>query len=166
MTMLMRLIYFSRHRLDQRYDDRERAVAEILAVAVANNQRDGITGALIYDDQWFAQVLEGDEGAVSATFERILRDPRHRDVSLVTMEGVSARRYGDFAMACVGRSQDNGDLFRHYGEDDRFDPRQIRRDRLSDLIEAVVRRGPTGGPTGEQTTGEQKWTTKNATSAA
>ena len=69
-------------------------------------------------------------------------------------------------MACVFRSQDNGDLFRHYGEDDCFDPRQIRRDRLSDLIDAVVRRGPTGGPTGDQTTGEQTWTTKNATSAA
>lgn len=161
MTMLMRLIYFSRHRLDQWYDDRAHGVAEILAVAVANNRRDGITGALIHDDRWFAQVLEGDEAAVSATFERILRDPRHRDVSLVTMEGVSARRYADFAMACIGRSQDNGDLFRHYGEDEGFDPRQIRRDRLADLIEAVVRRGPTG----EQTTGEQTWTTKNATSA-
>ena len=161
-TMLMRLIYFSRHRLDQWYDDRARGVADILAVAVANNQRDGITGALIHDDRWFAQVLEGDESAVSATFERILRDERHRDVSLVTMEGVSARRYADFAMACVGRSQDNGDLFRHYGEDERFDPRQIRRDRLSDLIEAVVRRGPAG----DRTTGDQRWTTKSATNAA
>jgi hypothetical protein len=138
-----------------------RGIAEILAVSVSNNQRDSITGALIWDDCWFVQALEGAERDVSTTFERILRDQRHRDVSLVTMEAVAERRYVDSAMACVGRTQDNGDLFRHYGEDNRFDPRQIRRDRLSDLIEAVVRRAPTGGAAGEQT-----WTTKSATSAA
>jgi hypothetical protein len=155
--LMMRLIYFSRQRLDQWYDDRERGIAEILAVSVAKNQHDSITGVLIWDDCWFVQALEGAERDVSTTFERILRDQRHRDVSLVTMEAVAERRYPDFAMACVGRNQDNDDLFRHYGEDDRFDPRQIRRDRLSDLNEAVVRRGPTGG---------MAWTTTSVTSAA
>jgi Sensors of blue-light using FAD len=155
--LMMRLIYFSRQSLDQWYDDKELGIAEILAISVANNQRDGITGALISDDCWFVQALEGGERDVSTTFERILRDRRHRDVSLVTMEAVAERRFPDFAMVCVCRNQDNGDLFRHYGEDDRFDPRQIRRDRLSDLIEAVVRHGPTGGTA---------WTTKSATSAA
>jgi hypothetical protein len=60
-------------------------------------------------------------------------------------------------MACFRRSQDNNDLFRHYGEDNRFDPRQIRRDRLSDLIDAVAQRGATGEPS---------WTIKSVTSAA
>lgn len=159
--LMMRLIYYSRQRLDQWYDDKERGIAEILAISVANNQRNSITGVLIWDDCWFVQALEGAERDVSTTFERILRDQRHRDVSLVTMEAVAERRYPNFAMACIGRNQDNCDLFRHYGEDDRFDPRQIRRDRLSDLIEAVVRRGTTAGAAGEQT-----WTTKSATSAA
>jgi hypothetical protein len=49
-------------------------------------------------------------------------------------------------MLCVFRDEDNADLFRHYAEDERFDPRQMRADRLSDLIEAVVDRGATGGP--------------------
>jgi hypothetical protein len=155
--LMMRLIYFSRHRLDQWYDDRDRGIGDILAMSIANNQRDNITGALICDDQWFVQALEGAERDVSATFERILRDQRHRDVSLVTMEAVSERRYRGLAMACVRRNQDNNDLFRHYGEDNPFDPRQIRRDRLSDLIDALVQRGPTGG---------SAWTTKSAPSAA
>ena len=60
-------------------------------------------------------------------------------------------------MVCVFRDEDNSDLFRHYGEDECFDPRQMRADRLSDLIEAVVHRGATGGPT---------WTKKRATNAA
>jgi hypothetical protein len=154
---LIRLTYFSRNRLDQWYGSRDCGIAEILAISVANNLRDCITGALICDDRWFVQALEGAENKVSATFERILRDQRHRDVSLVTMQAVAERRYPNFAMVCLFRDEDNGDLFRHYGEDECFDPREMRADRLSDLIEAVADRGTPGGPA---------WTTKRATNAA
>lgn len=155
--MLIRLTYFSRSRLDHWYGSKDCGIAEILATSVANNSRDCITGALICDDRWFLQALEGAENKVSATFERILRDQRHRDVSLVTMQPVAERRYPNFAMVCLCHGQDNNDLFRHYAEDESFDPRQMRADRLSDLIEAVVQRGATGGPT---------WTTKHTTNAA
>ena len=124
--------------------------------SVANNRRDNITGALICDHRWFAQVLEGAEGKISATFERILRDRRHCDVSLVTMQPVAKRRYEDFAMVAVCRGEDNGDLFRHYGEGEGFDPREMRADRLADLIQAVVSRNAGGTP----------WTTRSATNAA
>jgi hypothetical protein len=155
--MLIRLTYFSRNRLNDWYGSKDCGIAEILATSVANNLRDCITGALICDDRWFVQELEGAENKVSAAFERILRDQRHRDVSLVTMQAVAARRFPNFAMVCLFRDQDNCDLFRHYGEDEIFDPRQMRADRLSDLIEAVADRGTTGGP---------EWMKKPATNAA
>jgi hypothetical protein len=151
--MLIRLTYFSRNRLNDWYSSKDCGIAEILATSVANNLRDCITGALICDDRWFIQELEGAEGKVSAAFERILRDQRHRDVSLVTMQAVAARRFPNFAMVCLFRDEDNCDLFRHYGED----PRKMRADRLSDLIEAVADRGTAGGP---------EWTRKRATNAA
>ncbi len=155
--MLIRLTYFSRNRLADWYGSKDCGIAEILATSVANNLRDCITGALICDDRWFVQSLEGGESKVSAAFERILRDQRHRDVSLVTMQAVAERRFPNFAMLCVFRDEDNADLFRHYAEDERFDPRQMRADRLSDLIEAVVDRGATGGPA---------WMKKRASNAA
>lgn len=155
--MLIRLTYFSRNRLADWYGNKDCGVAELLATSVANNLRDCITGALICDDRWFVQALEGAEREVSAAFERILRDQRHRDVSLVTMQAVAERRFPSFAMACAFRGEDNADLFRHYGENERFDPRQMRADRLSDLIEAVVDRGATG---------EQPWTRTHASNAA
>ena len=155
--MLIRLTYFSRNRLADWYDSKDCGIAEILATSVANNLRDCITGALICDDRWFVQALEGGESKVSAAFERILRDQRHRDVSLVTMQAVAERRFPNFAMVCVFRDEDNSDLFRHYCEDEQFDPRQMRADRLSDLIEAVVDRGATGGPA---------WMKKRASNAA
>ncbi len=152
---LIRLTYFSRSCLNR--DNNQHAVAEILAIAAANNRRDGVTGVLICDDRWFLQELEGTENKVSATFERILRDQRHRDVALVTMLAVTERRYPGFAMACAIHDRDNDDLFRHYGEDISFDPRQMRGDRLSDLIEAVAQRALVGG---------KKWTKSNDTTVA
>src|SRR5688500_6229990 len=94
---LIRMTYFSRIRLDRWSTGKEDGIAEILNTSVANNARDGITGALICDDRWFAQALEGAEAALSITFEKILRDPRHCDVSLVTMQPVMYRRYSAFA---------------------------------------------------------------------
>jgi len=156
--MLIRLTYFSRNRLNEWYGSKDCGIAEILATSVANNLRDCTTGALICDDRWFVQAMEGAESKVSAAFERILRDQRHRDVSLVTMQAVAERRFPNHAMVCVFRDEDNADLFRHYGEDEGFDPRQMRADRLSDLIEAVVDRGGT--------TGGQPWMKKRASNAA
>jgi hypothetical protein len=155
---LIRLTYFSRNRLGDWYASKDSGIADILATAVANNLRDCITGALLCDERWFVQALEGPERKISATFERILRDQRHHDVTLITMQAVTERCYPNFAMVCLFRGEDNDDLFRHYAESERFDPRQMRPDRLSDLIDAVVQRRTRGEPS--------QWTTKRVTTAA
>jgi hypothetical protein len=138
--MITRLTYYSRNRLDGAAGSIHDRIEDILIVSVANNRRDDVTGALIHDANWFAQVLEGDEAAVSATFERILRDRRHSDVRLVKIQPVSARRFAASWMTMIARSNDNADLFSHYGESEGFDPQLMLADRLGDLIEAVVAR--------------------------
>jgi hypothetical protein len=152
---LIRLTYFSRNCLDR--SNGMGGVAEIVAISAARNLRNNITSVLVHDGRWFAQVLEGVESVISLTFERILCDNRHTDVNLVAMQPIAQRLYPAFAMAGFARGKDNDDLFRHYGEDESFDPRQMRADRLSDLIEAVVDRSMQGGTS---------WTTRSATSAA
>ncbi|HLH93606.1 MAG TPA: BLUF domain-containing protein [Xanthobacteraceae bacterium] len=139
---IFRLTYYSRNRLDRLGGSVEEHLCGMLEQAVANNRRDDITGALIHDDKWFAQELEGPEMAVSATFERILRDRRHTDVRLIKMQPVPARRFAAWWMAGVPRGKDNCDVFRHHCESERFDPQLMRADRLGDLIEAVVARLP------------------------
>jgi hypothetical protein len=127
----------------ERDDDtklRHPALEDILIESVANNRRDDVTGALIHDDGWFAQVLEGTEAAVAATFERISRDVRHCDVRLVRVQPVSARHFATSWMTLIGRTESNADLFRHYGEGERFDPRLMLADRLADLVEALAAR--------------------------
>jgi hypothetical protein len=137
---ITRLTYYSRISIEGGAQSVADRFEDILIVSVANNRRDDVTGALIHDDTWFAQVLEGTEATVSATFERLSRDTRHRDVRLVKIQPVAVRRFAASWMTLMGRSDENEDLFRHYGESERFDPQLMLADRLGDLIEAVAAR--------------------------
>jgi hypothetical protein len=136
--VLIRLTYFSRNRLDRFNAPISDRVSEILAVSAVNNRRDNVTGALVYDNKWFAQVLEGAENVVAATFERILRDQRHSDISLVAMARVAQREFPNCAMTAVGHCPENTDIFRRYTENRHFDPQLMPAARIAELIEAVV----------------------------
>jgi hypothetical protein len=137
---ITRLTYYSRISIDGGAQSIADRLEDILIVSVANNRRDDVTGALIHDDTWFAQVLEGTEAAVSVTFERISRDQRHCDMRLVKIQPAAVRRFAASWMTFVAHSEANADLFRHYGESERFDPQVMLADRLGDLIEAVAAR--------------------------
>ena len=138
--IIVRLTYYSRNLLDRLGGPIREGINDILIESVANNRCDDVTGALIYDERWFAQTLEGPEPAVSATFERILRDPRHGEVKLIRMQPVQARRFGAWWMACIAHGEDNAELFRQHCESEPFEPPLMRADRVGDLIEAVAAR--------------------------
>ena len=167
---LVRLLYFSRNRLAQFDGPIEARLAELVAAATAHNLRDGVTGVLVHDDKWFAQALEGEQDSISRTFERILRDSRHCDVTLITMRPVGVRRFGSAPVQSIAWSEDKAEIFRHYGEGPRLQPQLIAADRLADLLEVLLQhanqpssRAPSLAP--HPTRGAQ-WQTGNATNAA
>jgi hypothetical protein len=60
---MYRLIYISSPTREMNDDE----VHDLLRRAKINNDRDGITGILIYDRRRYLQYLEGDEARVEAT---------------------------------------------------------------------------------------------------
>lgn len=71
----MQLIYSS-----QPFGFDELVLGGILTIARKNNERDGITGALICREDLYLQLLEGGESEVIQAFNRILRNDRHAHV--------------------------------------------------------------------------------------
>lgn len=63
-----------------------------------NNARKDITGALVYHEGWFVQVLEGHRLAVTELFVKIAQDPRHTSVSLLGFEEADTREFGGWGM--------------------------------------------------------------------
>jgi hypothetical protein len=74
-------------------------LASLLNAARTRNRMTGITGLLLYHDENFLQVLEGEEVAVESAYERIRRDPRHAGVMVLHRGPVEARQFQDWTMA-------------------------------------------------------------------
>lgn len=72
---------------------------EILTVSRVRNRASGITGMLLAENGRFVQLLEGPEDEVRELMSRIAADPRHEHVRILAEDGVSVRRFPDWAMA-------------------------------------------------------------------
>jgi hypothetical protein len=99
---LYSLAYFSRNTMVGTRQQLRAGIEQILASSRRNNASYGVTGALLFGDGCFAQVLEGRREDVETLFEAILHDPRHRDVTVMDMHPVEQRSFGQWAMAFGG----------------------------------------------------------------
>lgn len=77
-------------------------VDSILATARRRNPASNVTGAMLFNEDWFVQLLEGEEADVRSTFDRIASDPRHEDVELLVDGTVPGRQFPDWSMGFVG----------------------------------------------------------------
>lgn len=91
------LIYASASSTPMQADDLE----DLLERAQHKNAAAGITGALVYVDGCFLQVLEGLAEPVRQLMERIYRDPRHEAVTLLQAQEVAEARFAQWTMAYV-----------------------------------------------------------------
>ncbi|MDG4649719.1 BLUF domain-containing protein [Roseibacterium sp. SDUM158017] len=83
----------------------EDALSAILDVSRRNNERDGITGVLLYHDRIFFQTLEGSEAELDACFGRIRQDPRHSAVSVMWQGEAERREFPDWTMGYAGPAE-------------------------------------------------------------
>ncbi len=91
------LLYASRLAQPMGYD----ALRDLLNVSQRNNASAGLTGFLHIEGRVVLQYLEGPRHALEDTIERIRRDPRHNQFSVLA-EGALERRYFDgWKMALV-----------------------------------------------------------------
>ena len=116
--MLVRLMYASRTASGHG----EEVLQAILKKSRAYNPTVGITGVLCASDGIFVQLLEGGRSQVSALYNRIAQDPRHRDVVLLSFEEVSERRFAGWSMGQVNLSRLNPALLLKYSESAVLDP--------------------------------------------
>ena len=70
----------------------------MLEHARAKNAFNEITGILLYCDGIFVQLLEGKEGKVRETFERISKDTRHTDIHNIVSAKSEKRYFPDWLM--------------------------------------------------------------------
>lgn len=137
---LHRLIYCSRSRLAGAEEALTAEVQGILMSSRRNNMRSGVTGALLFNAGCFGQVLEGTLPAIESTFERIQRDERHGDVTLLDLSPVAQRRFPNWSMAFVGRSVQHENLFAGIATTSGFEPGRLSGEHLLGLLRDLMLR--------------------------
>lgn len=101
---MLQLLYISSSRLGGGPIDLD----ALFDQAQRNNARDEVTGLLYTDGRRFLQVLEGPKVHVEDTFLRIIADPRHHALVLLSRREITKREFGTWSMARRGfyESQD------------------------------------------------------------
>jgi len=95
--MPYQIIYSSVGSTPMQLEDLE----DLLEQAQCRNARKGITGALVYVDGHFLQVLEGEREGVQKLMARISGDLRHETVTVLQEGEISTAAFSDWNMAYV-----------------------------------------------------------------
>jgi hypothetical protein len=73
-------------------------LSRLLCHIYLNNQTNDITGILIFKDNQFTQILEGQESSVEKIWVTIQKDDRHRDLQLLSKESIEVRSFMKWSM--------------------------------------------------------------------
>jgi len=118
--MLTRLVYASRATdvIDDAF------LKSILESSRAHNPELGITGVLCVSQRGnvFLQALEGARAAVNALYCSIVRDPRHRDITLLDYAEIEQRLFASWRMGSIDVGSVNLSTILRYSEKAVLDP--------------------------------------------
>ncbi len=93
-------------------DFKDQEIRTMLLKAKKFNQAHNITGCLLYHQDKFVQLLEGEEASVINLYERIEKDDRHEYVTLLHAETIPYRIFTDWSMV-YNNLNDPSDQIRH-----------------------------------------------------
>lgn len=92
--MLSTLIY--RSRLNPEVDSGD--LDQIVFNAQRNNEKIAVTGILLFDGDYFFQVLEGPYAEINALYQAICQDRRHNNIVELMRDYAPMRRFGNLGM--------------------------------------------------------------------
>jgi Sensors of blue-light using FAD len=98
MPPLYQIVYFS--TANKPFSCAE--LGELLTHARAYNKQHHITGLLLYNDNEFLQVIEGEYFELKRLFERIADDPRHGRLRVLSNGPLERPTFPDWRMGFVG----------------------------------------------------------------
>ena len=80
-------------------------IDHLLRKARERNQREGVTGVLLYADGTFHQYIEGPPEGLLRVYDAILRDPLHHHIFEMVREPIARREFHHWAMGYRGTAR-------------------------------------------------------------
>jgi len=76
----------------------QESLLSLLQQCHANNEASGVTGMLLYGNDTFLQLLEGEETVLDTLLDKIRKDPRHTEIRFLYRKPLERRKYTDWSM--------------------------------------------------------------------
>ncbi len=126
MSALYNLVYVSTR--PARNDNQD--IEDILAISRKNNLKIAITGVLLHADNRFLQYLEGDKATIMELYQRIEKDERHKQCTILYHVPIPHRVFPSWQMGfkdldneinfLTQAGKDEHDLFHKLLEEDAY----------------------------------------------
>ena len=98
---VVQLIYCSQASRMAYPPSHHQIVSNIIDCSIDHNLSHGITGTLLTDEKFFAQIVEGSPSEVNQLYRSILHDERHHSVMLLQYVVTNIRLFPRWPMALV-----------------------------------------------------------------
>ncbi|GGK96957.1 hypothetical protein JOE58_003256 [Curtobacterium luteum] len=85
-------------------------LASLLDQSRRSNEREDVTGVLLFRNGYFLQLLEGPDAAVRAKLDRIKHDDRHAKVRVILEDHVEERQFPEWTMGFPAADADLVDV--------------------------------------------------------
>lgn len=131
--IILRLTYISRYNNDNENGE----VTRILAQAQENNERNGITGALVFNHNYFLQSIEGARPAINGLLRKLIKDSRHFSLQIVECCEVEERRWNKWSMKYLTPTDKNKHQSLKYSTGTEFNPYLMSTKQIMMLIDSL-----------------------------
>jgi len=130
--IILRLTYISRYNTKNANIE----VARILEQARRNNERSGVTGVLVMNENYFLQVIEGARPVINNLLRKLVNDERHFDLEVIDCRAVEERYWNKWSMKYLTTSDQNKEYFK-YSASNEFKPYLMSASQITMLIEKL-----------------------------
>ncbi len=131
--IILRLTYISRYNSDNPNGE----VTRILDQAQQNNERNGITGALVFNHNYFLQSIEGARPVINQLLRKLVKDDRHHALQIIECCEVEQRRWSKWSMKYLIPSEENKGLALKFSTGTQFNPYLMSTNQIMMLIDTL-----------------------------
>ncbi|KRG32690.1 hypothetical protein AK822_11285 [Psychrobacter sp. P11F6] len=131
--IILRLTYISRYNTDNPKGE----VTRILTQAQQNNERNGITGALVFNHNYFLQSIEGARPVINELLRKLVKDDRHHALQVIECREVELRHWSKWSMKYLIPSDENKGLALKFSTGTQFNPYLMNTNQIMMLIETL-----------------------------
>ena len=131
--IILRMTYISCYNNDNLNGE----VTRILEQAQKNNERNGITGALVFNHNYFLQSIEGARPVINGLLRKLVQDERHHSLQIVECREVEQRQWNKWSMKYLIPSDENKGLALKFSTGNQFNPYLMSTNQIMMLIDTL-----------------------------